>query len=228
MSVTEVYMWLLSLPYHMEGWRQDSSFLWKRDRGSCQVAEKYWQWLSWEETETPFRQQPTPILRWKTFIPPSNSAVSSPAGASLGKHPLLCLGPMEILWPAQQILSQQHWPCLRSWSLLIAFLTVQNVVNSQLATVKHDNGSEAVSPACCLASRDFVVVSCLSLHWVWSSSSIFWQFGAQCPIFRQQESNRAHISPRLVWEGSQGACCQYLHCWFRQNELCIHNQYNFG
>ena len=36
-----------------------------------------------------FWQEPTPIFRLKTFVPPSKSLVSSPADTSLGKHPLL-------------------------------------------------------------------------------------------------------------------------------------------
>lgn len=64
-----------------------------------------------------------------------------------GKTPLLCLGPMEILCLAH---SQQHRPCLCSCSVFVAFLPAQNAVNSQLATVKCDNGSEAGFP--CLLS----------------------------------------------------------------------------
>lgn len=180
-------MWLLSLPYHMEGWRQGSSFLWKRDWWSCQVVRKYRQWLSWEEIETPFWQEPTPILRCKTSIPPSNPSVSSPAGASLGKHPLLCLGPVEILCLALRILSQQDWPCLSSWSLFIAFCLHKMLWTANWPQLNvRCEWSRFPLPAVLLPEILWWYLVLFVSASVCSSSSVVWQFGAQCPMFRSQ------------------------------------------
>lgn len=78
--------------------------------------------------------------------------------------------------------------------LFIAFLPAQNTVDSQLATVKHENVSETGFPCLLSCFQRFYggTLSCLSLH---RSGHHLLLSGSLGPIFRQQESNWAHTSP---------------------------------
>lgn len=69
------------------------------------------------------------------------------------------------------------------------------------------------------------ILSCLSPHQSAHHLLLPGTLGLSVPYSGVKQGS--HL-PRLVWEGSQGACCQYMHCWLGQNELCIHKQYIFG
>lgn len=183
-------MWLLSLPYHMEGWRQGSSFLWKRDRWSCQVVEKYWQCFVGERLRHPFDRSPHPF--WDEKCP--------------SHHPALqCLLQQELLWENSHCCV---WGQCRSCDLLcrsfqqhcahalflLHFCLHKIPWAANWPQLKLRMWVRHVSPDLFPETLWWYLVLFVSALF-WSSASTVGQFGAQCPLFRQQESDRAHISP---------------------------------